>query len=125
MTNQILPSPASIEVGENTSPVLDFQMFDAYGAEVDITGDAFQLTVRFLDLVYPDDTVTRQSWELAGTIVTAASGTFGFTLTTEHTTLVAGSYPCEIAWWSSGVTTEPPRERFAGTFKIVERLDAP
>lgn len=118
---QIIPDPTFIEVGENSLITLNYRLVDAFGDTVDITGDAFYLTVK--RAITDADAL---AWvNFAGVIVTAAEGKFKFDLTPAHTALPPGDWPAELRWWSSGTITEPPEWRRAVTYRVTPRLYQP
>lgn len=88
--------------GDITFKLTDFRNEIDPDAKVDITGYAFKLVVKH-NLDDPDTEVLFP--ELTGAIVTAADGTFKFTLTTAHTSMASGSYVGEIRWWATGAAT--------------------
>jgi hypothetical protein len=120
----LLPS-ADVVVGEGSNPTREFQLKDAYGGAVNITGYAFRLRVYIRTVNASDANVDTELVDASGTIVTAAQGKFKFVLTHAHTSLPAGDYDCEIVAWSSGTVTDPSTERFRGTFTVEGKLEAP
>lgn len=91
---------------------------------VDITGYSFQLRVRRTP-IENTGLGTKLLVDLAGTIVTAAEGTFKFDLTAAHTGLPPGSYPGELLTWTSGATTNPPHYQKAITYTVARALKRP
>lgn len=88
---------------------------------VDITGYAFYLIVK------PDADLadSRAFFDLAGSIVTAAEGTFRFTLTSAHTCLAPGTWPGEIRWFSGGApaTGTPPTDAWSVDYVVEQAID--
>ena len=116
----------TITVRENTSFTLTLQLRtfrneSAPTAIQNIAGYAFRLVVKR----DRDDADAIALVNLAGAIVTAASGTFSFTLTPAHTALASGTYPGEIRWWSSGTVTDPPTDAWTADYVVARRLIAP
>jgi hypothetical protein len=111
----------------NTTPVitrvlLDVRNEDDPNAAVDITGYDFRFIVK-QDMDLPDS----EAWfDLAGAIVTAASGIYSFTLTVAHTCQAPGTWPGEIRWWATGYAAgKPPTDRVAIDYEIVDVVDKP
>jgi len=124
-------SDKTIRVREATEVVRTFILANAdIGSDVnpddpvDITAYAFLLRVRRSYLDADGDPQNLVEFTLAGAVVTAADGTFKFTLTTEHTTLVPGQYDAEILFWSSGTVTDPPTGYWNTAYVVEERLGA-
>lgn len=116
----------TITVRELSRPTVTLQLLQnfrdesATSAAVNITGYAFKLIVK-RDL---DDADARAYFDLAGTIVAAASGTVKFDLTLEHTALPAGTYPAEVRWWADGDTTKPPSDAFSVDYVVERAVDS-
>ena len=95
--------PDRIEVVQGTKPVLTYNLTNfrntlSPNEVIDITGYAFELVVR--------KRTGAEVWALNGTIVTAADGSFKFSLTHVQTFIPVGDYDAEIRWWAS-----PPANR--------------
>jgi len=113
-----------LSVRQNTRPTItrvmrDFRNESNPGAVVNITGYALKLSVK-REITDAD---TDAIFDLSASIVTAASGTYRFTLTPEHTFLPAGVYPGEIRWWTDGTTTNPPHDALSVDFEIQASVD--
>ena len=110
----------TITLVANTAPVLTYQLTTFRSAAnpyalVDITGYTFKLMVK-PTLAAPD---AQAFFDLAGAIVTAASGIFSFTLTTAHTAFMPGTYPGQIRWWNSTPgAAEPPDDAWSVDYII-------
>lgn len=126
MSFYLLPNIFPLVLGENSACVRSFQLLDALdGLPEDITGDAFQLTCRLVNVTQPDLSVTTRTWELAGAVVTAASGIWSLTFSPVQTGAPPATYEGELLWWASGTTTEVPKERWTGPIVITGRIDNP
>ena len=120
-----MPS-VTIEVHEGTEPgdqtfvMRDFRNASDPTAVVDITGYAFKLIVK-RELDDPDSACL---FDLTGSIVTAADGTYKFTLTLAHTCMPAGDYIGQIRWWSGGApgTEEQPTDAIDCTYRVIGRV---
>ena len=113
-----------ISVRQNTRPIItrvlrDFRNESNPVAVVNITGYALKLSVKREITDSDSDAV----FDLSASIVTAASGTYRFTLTPEHTFLPAGTYPGEIRWWTDGTATNPPHDALSVDFIIQTAVD--
>ena len=113
-----------LSVRQNTRPTItrvmrDFRNESNPNAVVNITGYALKLSVKRAITDADSDAV----FDLSASIVTAASGTYRFTLTPEHTFLPAGVYPGEIRWWTDGTTTNPPHDALSVDFEIQASVD--
>lgn len=96
-----------------------------YGDRVDITGYAFRYRVYRRTKDASENNVDTELFEASGVIETAADGEFYVDFTTSHTNLPAGDYTAELVVWSSGTVTDPPTERYRGTFTVEGKLEAP
>lgn len=109
----------AIEVSELTAPVIVKQLLKFRdGSQAtqpeDIGGYTLKLIVKnSLDL--PD---SRAFFELEAGIVDSASGKYSFTLTLEHTSMPAGTYPGEIRIWN-GPDTAPPLDAISVDFTVL------
>jgi hypothetical protein len=113
-----------LSVRQNTRPTItrvmrDFRNESNPNAVVNITGYALKLSVKRAITDADSDAV----FDLSASIVTAASGTYRFTLTPEHTFLPTGVYPGEIRWWTDGTTTNPPHDALSVDFEIQTSVD--
>jgi hypothetical protein len=113
----------TITVRYNSSPVITRILRDSRNevdpdAAVNITGYTIKLIVK-----QSAELADSRAWfDLAASIVTAADGSYRFTMTPEHTSIPAGSWPGEIRWWS-GSTDNPPTDATQILFVVEESLD--
>lgn len=90
---------------------------DPFGA-VNITGYTFKLIVKRAFT----DADSSALFDLSGTIVTAASGIYRFTLTSEHTAFPPGVYFGEIRWWDGSVSNNPPLDAIAVRYIVQQAV---
>lgn len=120
-----MPS-ATIEVHEGTEPgdqifvMRSFRNAESPSTVVDITGYVFKLIVK---REY-DDLDSAALFDLTGAIVTAANGTYKFTLTSAHTAMPAGDYIGQIRWWSGGApgTEEQPTDAISVRYTVIGKV---
>lgn len=114
----------TITVRRNSRPVITRVLYDFRNEEdpeavVDITDYVFKLIVK----PFADSTDAQAFFDLQASTVTAANGTYRFTLTPEHTCMRPGTYPAEIRWWSSAVAAGvPPLDSISIDFVVEDRV---
>lgn len=118
-----MASDSTITVRYNSSPVITRILRDERNevdsdAAVNITGYTIKLIVK----QSAELADTRAWFDLAASIVTAADGSYRFTLTPAHTGIPAGSWPGEIRWWS-GSTDNPPNDAQQISFVVEDPAD--
>lgn len=113
----------TITVRYNSSPVITRILRDSRNevdsdAAVNISGYTIKLIVK-----QSMDTPDAQAWfDLAASIVTAADGSYRFTLTPAHTCLPVGTWYGEIRWWS-GDATYPPTDAIQINYVVEDVVD--
>ena len=119
----------SVSVRENTSfdwtlQLLKFRDESQPSAIQSVAGYAFRFRVWQVSFDDDGDEVFTTLFTVTGAIVTAASGTFKFALTPDHTCLPPGTYDGEVVWWSSGTpTTDVPTDSWSVEYEVVSRRD--
>lgn len=88
------------------------------GGAVDITGYTIKLIVK--NRLSSDD--ARKLFDLAASIVTAASGIYKFTFTSAHTCLPRGTYAAELRWWA-GTASGPPDDAIDVDFVVLDAVE--